>query len=400
MRGILRILIYRSIYIGEVDVLHVNKAYNIVLSGGGIKGVAYTGVFEIAEKEGIRWNNIAGVSAGALAGAFAAAGYGAMELKKVLNEFNFSKIQIKDIPKRVPAVSEFMEFSRQLAAVRGVQADMGKAIDYFLCRPRLNMRRALNLEIMEENAYRGAMLDNIARLSKRGYLCDGDYLEEWVSKSLLLKGVKTFGDLRTGKPDKMNPRGYKIRMTAVDINRVKMVVLPDDIAFYGMDPDKLEVAKAVRMSTAVPFAFKPVEIKKWEGNHAKKYSMIDGGVFDGFPYWLVDNENSASTLGFRLVGSDKKKLLSINTPLNILKALICAVHDIGVDKNIPPVKYIADINTSNISFLDFNLDEEEKAYLINEGRKAAADFFNKLNITRPKKKMEMWNGMQGLFRRW
>ncbi|WP_114296251.1 patatin-like phospholipase family protein [Anaerobacterium chartisolvens] len=390
---------YRSIYIGEVEVLHVNKAYNIVLSGGGIKGVAYTGVFEAAEKEGIRWNNIAGVSAGALAGAFTAAGYSAMELKKVLSEFNFSKIQIKDIPKRVPAVSEFIEFNRQLTEARRMQADADKAIEYFLCRRHTDMRGALNRGGMECDGYRGAMLDNISKLSKRGYLCDGDYLEEWVSKSLLLKGVKTFGDLRTGKPDKMNPRGYKIRMTAVDINRVKMVVLPDDIAFYGMDPDKLEVAKAVRMSTAVPFAFKPVEIKKWKGNYAKKYSMIDGGVFDGFPYWLVDNENSASTLGFRLVGSDKKKLLSINTPLNILKALICAVHDIGVDKSIPPVKYVADINTSNISFLDFNLDEEEKAYLINEGRKAATDFFNKLNITRPKKKIEMLNGIHRFFRR-
>jgi len=32
-------------------------------------------------------------------------------------------------------------------------------------------------------------------------------------------------------------------MTAVDANRGRIVVLPDDISYYGIDPDRLEVAK-------------------------------------------------------------------------------------------------------------------------------------------------------------
>jgi len=40
-------------------------------------------------------------------------------------------------------------------------------------------------------------------------------------------------------------------MTAVDANRGRIVVLPDDISYYGIDPDRLEVAKAVRMTEAV-----------------------------------------------------------------------------------------------------------------------------------------------------
>jgi len=52
-----------------------NRILNLVLGGGGIKGIAYVGVFTEAEKRGYKWANIAGVSAGALAGSYLAAGY-------------------------------------------------------------------------------------------------------------------------------------------------------------------------------------------------------------------------------------------------------------------------------------------------------------------------------------
>ncbi len=54
--------------------------YGIVLSGGGIRGLAHVGVIQALEEEGIYPSYIAGASAGAIVGAFYAAGYRADDI--------------------------------------------------------------------------------------------------------------------------------------------------------------------------------------------------------------------------------------------------------------------------------------------------------------------------------
>lgn len=345
------------------------KNINLVLSGGGVRGIAYVGVFDVMEQMGYKALSIAGVSSGALAGSFYGAGFKAAEIMNAMNELDFGKIKMEDIPKRVPAVAEYLQFAEEYA---GNPAD---SLDAFLGMAGTGVRS--NTYGAEDDLSRG-FLQNLITLCKKGYLFNGDYLEEWVSVELSKKGIRTFADLRGGIKSKNNPKGYKVRMTAVDINRKKILVLPDDIEFYGIDPDRLEVAMAVRMSTSVPFAFKPVEIKVSEAGSTKIYNIVDGGVFDGFPTWLISNSMHIPSVGFKIVGESKNKLLSINTPLNILKAIILATHDTGVPKNKPVPSYIGKINTYNISFLDFDLDEKEKVFLRNAGKSTALFLFSKI----------------------
>jgi NTE family protein len=239
------------------------------------------------------------------------------------------------------------------------------------------------IEPLEFAGQRRNILKNIITYSKEKCLFDGDFIEEWMYKTLLKKGVKTFADIRTKKADKSNPKGYKVRMTAVDANRGKVVILPDDISFYGIDPDRLEVAKAIRMSTSVPFAFKPVEINKMYGKSSKKHYLVDGGVLDNFPLWMIQPSSSIPLIGCMLKGKIKFNILN---PLSILKKIISVVHDYG----IPDVKdykncCIVKIDTANISFLDFNLDDREKEYLIQSGKRALYYAFRRscrMNIIR------------------
>lgn len=77
-----------------------NNLINVVLAGGGVKGIAYIGVFEVAEQKGFKVSNIAGVSAGALAGSIVASGYNSFELKEILNKFDLGKIEVDSIPKK------------------------------------------------------------------------------------------------------------------------------------------------------------------------------------------------------------------------------------------------------------------------------------------------------------
>lgn len=70
----------------------------VVLSGGGARGFAHLGILKALEDFGIKPNVISGTSAGAIAGAFYAAGYTLDEIKKIAeggNFFNFSNILIK-----------------------------------------------------------------------------------------------------------------------------------------------------------------------------------------------------------------------------------------------------------------------------------------------------------------
>lgn len=346
------------------------KRVNLVMSGGGVKGIAYAGVFEAAEKRGYRWANIAGVSAGAIAGAIAAAGYTSGEVWNAMQELNFDKIKLEKTPEKLYVVQKYLEFSKRnrISGEESIEKFLNQVDD-------LNNARSVKYNL-DFPGYRCNMLENIITYSKRGCLFDGDYMEEWIYRVLARRGIRTFGDLRGGIVDEMNPCGYKVRMTGVDCNRAKLVILPDDVAFYGMEPDKFEVAKAVRISTAVPFAFKPVELKA-NGSSNKTYNLVDGGVFDRYPYWLI-GKKPYTTIGFKLNGG-KKKFFSLDTGLDIIKSLISAVQDIGISKKVYcNIKFSGNIDTGKISFLDFSLSEEEKMYLYNSGRKTALSLFNNM----------------------
>jgi NTE family protein len=71
----------------------------IALSGGGVKGFAHLGVLKALEEKGIEADVLAGISAGAIVGAFIAAGKKPAEVMDLINEndfFDFAKLGIPD----------------------------------------------------------------------------------------------------------------------------------------------------------------------------------------------------------------------------------------------------------------------------------------------------------------
>ncbi len=344
---------------------------NLVLGGGGIKGIAYIGLLEEAEKRGVFFRNISGVSAGAIAGACIGAGYRSEELKKEFYEFDFGKFHVDKIVEKVPAIGSYMEFCTN---TRFQDKSIYNFLNLKYDAPTWGDERH-DFED-DYSLYRGNFFKNIVKYSKQGCLFDGDLLEEWIYRLLANKGIKTFADLRGGVPDYANPMGYKVRMTAVDAKRAKVIVLPDDMAYYGLNPDSLEVAKAVRMSSSVPFAFKPVEFYAKINNKTKKHYIIDGGVLDNLPVWTISPSFRKPIIACHLNGGNQKKV--VFKPLNILKGFLTATHDIGVPKYNVRNCYFVSIDTSKVSFLDFDLCDEDKDYLFSSGKKSAVPMLNKL----------------------
>lgn len=341
----------KSMSFGNVDV-------NIVLSGGGIKGLAFIGAYEELENNFKSIGNIAGVSAGALVGALIGAGYSSRELKSILSDFSFSNFMVTE-----SVLDRYIE-----QKVLEVNQKRGAGLEEFLLsQDSAPQMQSISRSSNEFQGSRGKFMANLIAYSKKNAFLNGEALEQWVRTLLNQKGINTFSDLRGGIADKVNPRGYKLRMTAVDANLGKVIVLPDDIVYYNMDPDKLDVAKAVRMSTCVPFVFAPVILTMQEHNHKKKHYIIDGGVLDNFPVWLIDSTQSNPIIGLKLEGKEPKEL---STAENILKKLISRSQDTGVPKEAYNIDNIAHINTGDISFLDFDITEEQMQFLYYQGKTA------------------------------
>jgi len=337
-----------------------HRYVNLVLSGGGIRGIAYAGVFSSAEYYKVNFRNIAGVSAGSIAGSLAAAGYSAREILKLMDTCNFGDFKITEVSKKIPAVMRLYDYTR---FSRVSSQDL---IDRFLQVPSFLNYSGKNLIDFENRG----LFSNIVLYSKEGCLFDGDSLEEWVYKCLKARGIETFADLKFGVRDRVNPKGYKMRMTAVDAGRKKIIVLPDDLAYYGYDPDKFSVATAIRMSCSVPFAFKPVELVSQNPDNPKirrTYHIVDGGVLDSFPSWIVEDTKILPSVGFKLQGG-QKKMLSLDTPLSIYKSLLMSVHDIGLPAEKKEPQFVGDVDCTTVGFLDMDLDDEQKRILIINGK--------------------------------
>ncbi len=180
------------------------KKIDAVFEGGGVKGNALVGAVALTESLGFVFENLAGTSAGAIMASLLSAGYSGNEVKKIFDAIDYRQFKDLSMEGRVPVV--------------------GPALSLFL---------------------------------KKGIYA-GDFFENWLRGLLKQKGVAVFGDLIITEYQNDPRYKYKLQVIASDITRGKLLVLPKDSVDYGIDPDKLDVAAAVRMSMSIPYFFKPV----------------------------------------------------------------------------------------------------------------------------------------------
>ena len=146
-------------------------------------------------------------------------------------------------------------------------------------------------------------------LVRRGFH-NGARLETVLGSLLGLKGVETFGDLPEGA----------LRVVATDLSHGRGVVLPDDLAELGINPRRFSVARAVRMSSSVPFVFDPVRLI--DQVTGETMMMADGAMAARFPVQLVPRDGSS--VGFRL-----KQPLHTHTHYEIKGPIALATAVIG-----------------------------------------------------------------------
>src|SRR5271168_2298947 len=66
---------------------------NLVLEGGGVKGIGLVGAISVLEEHGFSFVRVAGTSAGAIVGSLVAAGFTSTELHQLMVTLDYTKFR-------------------------------------------------------------------------------------------------------------------------------------------------------------------------------------------------------------------------------------------------------------------------------------------------------------------
>jgi NTE family protein len=308
---------------------------DLVLEGGGVKGLGLVGATLALSDAGYEFQRIAGASAGAivatLVAALQASGRPVSQLEQILGTVDYNQF-----------------------APRGLDHDLARDV----------------------------------RLLAHEGLYNGHYLVDWLGGQLELLGVTTFADLKIDDDALPAERQYRLVVTVSDITRGKSVRLPWDYQNYGLDADNQLLVSAVRASMSIPFFFTPVHVEALEAvvdgqtMRAETCTWVDGGMLDNFPVDVFDLQTGPGrwpTIGVKLSAQGPPP--SHRSDGNIQEALACltTVLDNADRFYVVPADAMRTIfvDHGDVKTTDFGITADQQAMLLANGRTAAASFLAK-----------------------
>ncbi|MFP3871230.1 MAG: patatin-like phospholipase family protein [Syntrophobacteria bacterium] len=295
---------------------------NLVFEGGGVKGLAFCGALEILEQRGVmaQVKRLAGSSAGAITAGLLACNYTAEEIILALKDKDFNDFKDDDF---------------------GIFRDVKRLMTEF-------------------GFYAG----------KEFYLWYGELL------------AKKAGDPDVTFLDVFERYGKELVVTGTCLNR-------RETHYYTKERNaRMPVRDAVRISMSIPLFFAAVE---WQGD-----LLVDGGALNNYPVWVFDGaysgdpkgrhgEPNLGTLGLKLLTEEEvEESVSgrhLSNGIYNLKDYALALVDCltaQIDRlHIKPGdwKRTIAINTRHIKTTQFDMWEDEKTLLLEEGRQGAESFF-------------------------
>ncbi|AGB24674.1 putative esterase of the alpha-beta hydrolase superfamily [Mycobacterium sp. JS623] len=315
------------------------KPADLVLSGGGVKGIGLVGSVVALMDAGYGAQRVSGTSAGSIVGAIvAAASMGNQltgdEVKELALQLDYHKFTDPGAIERFPILGP------SVAVLRGTG------------------------------------------------IYKGDYAHDWIRSQLANLDVRTFGDLAIDDDDLPPERRYKLVVTVADVTTGQLVRLPWDYRrVYGLDADEQPVADAVRASMAIPFFFRPVTLTASSGLTS---TLVDGGILSNFPIDSLDRHDGRKprwpSFGVTVLpnlpeGNDKvipalAPLRMLGAP-HLLEGVITAAL-VGRDQAYLNEPWVSArtirVDSTDVGFLDFDISDNEIEALYAKGYAATEKF--------------------------
>jgi NTE family protein len=306
---------------------------DLVLEGGGVKGIGLVGAHSALTDAGYTFHRIAGTSAGAIVGALIAAGMEPEQLKTVMRTVDYGRFQDEG-------------FIDHLGLV-------GKGVSV----------------LFEKGIY------------------EGHYLVEWLDGLLTTLGARTFGDLRIDDPNSSLPpeKAYKLVVMTSDVTRGELVRLPWDYPDYGLKADDQLVADAVRASMSIPFFYEPLRFtgRDEAGKQVQSY-MVDGGMLSNFPIEVFDRTDGKPprwpTFGIKLSAKPASTVLQrfdVKGTFGLARAMVGTMTNFHDQMHIDDPSVLARtmfVDTGRVKATDFDIDEPTQDLLFTHGRRGARKF--------------------------
>jgi NTE family protein len=317
------------------------KPADLVLSGGGVKGIGLVGAVVALMDAGYSAQRVSGTSAGSIVGAVvAAASMGESlnpeEVKELALHLDYDKFTDPGPVERLPVLGP------SLAVLRGTG------------------------------------------------IYKGDYARDWVRSQLKNLGVRTFGDLAIRDDSLPAEQRYKLVVTVADATTGQLVRLPWDYRrVYGIDPDEQSVADAVRASMSIPFFFRPVTLT---GSTGLTSTLVDGGILSNFPIDSLDRTDGRKprwpSFGVTVLpnlpeGNDKVipglAPIRLFGPPHLLESVITTML-VGRDQAYLSQPWVnartIRVDSTDVGFLDFDISDNEIEALYAKGYAAAEKFLS------------------------
>lgn len=320
-----------------------------VFEGGGVLGLAFLGAARCCHDFGIRWQALAGTSAGALAATLLATDLPIDQLEHIFGQI------------------DFRDFLTQKTSRLIFNGDPGDDLDHPV-----------------------QLLTNLALIRELGQYSTAPFAQ-WLDETLRWAGVPTFGDIWDGNP--RAPKNRQLKIVISDLTRGEMAVLPDDLdpPPDGDRPYRLKltsrqrafkVSEAVRLSICIPFFFEPGRLERPSGTS----TIVDGGILSNFPLWIYDLDIADKppdwpTFGFRLVDRSTETPRRIDSVTDLLSAMLKTMM-LAADRRYLSQRHLGrvidiDLTGLKISATSFNLRDEHKDALYFHGYQCTKQFLTK-----------------------
>lgn len=309
---------------------------DLVLEGGGVKGIALAGAVSVLKEHGYDFPRVGGTSAGAIVGALTASGMSAQQMYEVMKATDYNRFRDTAFIDRIPV--------------------LGKALSL----------------AFQEGIY------------------EGRYFEGFLAE-MLPDAHETFAGLRLPPdPDStLSPdQRYKLVVMVSDVSLRRLIRLPWDYRdTYDLDPDAQSVVSAVRASMSIPFFFEPATISyrhSADGTFTEHTStLVDGGMLSNFPVACFDRSDGRAprwpTFGIKLSNraGAQKPPKEADTPLRLALAMIGTMREFYDGMHIDNPDTLSRtifVDTFGINATDFDLSASDADRLYESGREAAEKF--------------------------
>ena len=304
---------------------------DLVLEGGGVKGIALVGAIQVLEEHGYRFHRVAGTSAGAIVAAMVAADMKSANMVKVMRRVDYRKFRDSSLLDRL--------------------GPLGKAASL----------------VFERGIY------------------EGKYLTTWLGEQLAAQGVQAFGNVKLQDPEAdpgVSPdHRYRLVVMASDVSNGRLVRLPWDYDRYGCDADEVRIVDAVRASMSIPFFYEPVRLR--DQATGQDACLVDGGMLSNFPIEVFDRHDRRPrwpTFGIKLsarrdaaVGYEYQTR-GLPGLTRALVGTMTSFHDrLHIDDPSVIARTIF-VDTMHVKATDFDLTRDSAERLYNSGRIAAEKF--------------------------